>query len=590
MCTQTGKRRKPVPKQLTTRNFNTYFLHQFYDVFNYGYSEDGEKQYKYPLGILQRSTRKSHFKIKEDTPKDICITDHLKENSGIYLHGHANVFSEVICVHGDIDPLPPYYGYEECVEAVLWFEMTYFPGKLYWEPSTTGRGIAFWFFLDFASFPPHLGKLNTYNRDRCNMILDNMSILFREAINSHCLCHFDGLRGYYSVYSFRPLTLLERTKMGRIPAPRTTEDFLRLYTLSQHPLTHSDLKEFSERLDEVLLPFAQFPHSPHQAEHTDSSPWQGNNAVCLPTDKAHTFSPPPSEKESCLEPSSLYPYNYWDRQILDDLGTPPDNPLTRCRKTVQRLARILGRMPSYEEWNVYYERIGWNTGAATKAREERFRSVVKYVERTFDVSKSGSKPDYIAGGYVEALKTVIPQKALDKANEGSKETVSYIDLDAGMGYVKYILCDIGQKNVGTNDELTVEQYGILNWVRERFERGECARKISKDRARRVFTLLREFGVIRMVEDFIAPDRDRDGRGNVTQRGRARRYILTPLHPDYYDFLEVYGVGIIDEYKPQDVPESSPVPRKPKEVSLEKETESDDPEVAEDVCNAINEWL
>jgi len=190
---------------------------------------------------MDEAPYKSWLKIREKPhsdlrKRDICLQDHLDQDvPDIFVYANANIFSDVIALHGDIDPIDG-YGYEECVEAVLWLKSRFFP-DLYWEPSTTGRGVAFWIFLDFSTFPSKVGKFNVFNRLNCNSVIHNLSLLFTSVIDDMFFCHFDKFCGEYALYSFKPLHCDYRNNMGRLPCPQTYDDFLRIYRSSISPLS-----------------------------------------------------------------------------------------------------------------------------------------------------------------------------------------------------------------------------------------------------------------------------------------------------------------------------------------------------------------
>jgi len=91
--------------------------------------------------------------------------------------------------------------------------------------------------------------------------------------------------------------------------------------------------------------------------------------------------------------------------------------------------------------------------------------------------------------------------------------------------------------------LTVNQKELVNYVYRKVEVGETGRKMNRNRASAVFSILEEMGYIEMVEDYIPPQRRDNGKGPIKKKGRSRKYKLTPKHPDYHRFLEVYGVGV-----------------------------------------------
>lgn len=527
MSTNPSKRN---PRRLSRRNFNIHIM-KYYDKYCWGYSENGVKQYRHNIDYINNVSYKSYIKLQEkphpDAKKrDICLQDHLEKDSGIFIHGNANIFSPVVCLHGDIDPVNG-YGYKECEQAVYYLKQRFFP-NLYWERSTNGEGIAFFVFIDFTTFP-FFCRINNEFRENCNYIISNMSLLFTILIDSMFFCHFDKFCGEYPSYSFSPFTLISRDNMGRIPCPSSDEQFLHLYHCSVNPLSHAQLDAIFNEIYELL------PKVTNSSEHTDSVRSHSQNTVWLEN----------------TTPSLSYPHNTLGQNPLplspNGEGIVTLNPLTRCRMSMQILARELGRMPdSYEEWNTFYEAIGWNTGEATPKRRERYNYVFPYVEKGFDITACGNNRYHTAGRYMALVKKLIPQDALDEFNNGHANKVRYEDLDMAVGYTGFVLCDQGIDNIGTNYELTIQQNGIVKWVNDRAEKGECKRKMNRVIAGRVFALLQQYGLIERIEEHIIPWWDEDH--HVITKGRARRYVLTDKHPDYYRFLELYGVCIKDKYR------------------------------------------
>jgi len=527
---QSKNKSKRVPRKLTLRNFNTYVVKPYYDTYCWGYSENGNKQYKYSTLWMDEVPYKSYLKIHEKPhmdprKRDICLQDHLDKNLfDTFIFANANPFNDVIALHGDIDPVDG-YGFEDCVKAVLWLKRRFFP-DLYWEPSTSGRGVAFWIFLDFSTFPKKIGKFNIFNRHNCNRIIHNLSMLFTAVIDNMFFCHFDKFCGEYALYSFKPLHLDYRDNMGRLPCPCNNKEFLRIYHSSIHPMSYSDINKVVCQLAELL------PDLPDIKAQEDLSHWHSINTSWLKP-LSNPFTLPVSD-------------NYLGRTFSNNAVSTEYiccyDPFERCRITVQMVMRILGRTPSYEEWNSYYENNGWNTGESTPERESRFNRVIKYVEKGYDPSKAGDGNYHRAGMHLPLLREEITPECLNYYNKNSKEKVKIEDIEMGLGYVGFVLCVQGKNNVGTENALTVNQYQLIDYVDRKVKEGEIARKMNKNRASIVFTLLKDLGYIEMVEDYIPPQRKDNGKGEVKKTGRSRKYRLTPKHPDYHRFLEIYGVS------------------------------------------------
>jgi len=245
------------PKRLTLRCFNM-FISQFIDKFNWGsINAKGEKSFHYTQEWINLVPYKSYIKLREKPRtgkyKDICLQDHLEaryDPEGFVFYT-ANPYSDLCLLCGDIDPIPG-YGYDDCLEALYYIRNRIF-SDIYWEPSTTGRGIHFYIIIDFSTFAPHCG--NNYNlchRSNCNKVIEKYSELLSALVDSMFFCKFEKFCGTYPVYSY-PLSshiFLFRGDMGKLPCPQSDVDII---TLSHTPiLSYSDLGEKWDFMQELL--------------------------------------------------------------------------------------------------------------------------------------------------------------------------------------------------------------------------------------------------------------------------------------------------------------------------------------------------
>ncbi len=397
------------PKRLTLRNFNRY-ISQFIDKYNWGsISTNKRKSFRYSQDWMNQVPYKSYIRLREKPKsgkyRDISLQDHLQARHypDSFVFYTSNPFSDLCLLCGDIDPIPD-YGYEECLEALHYIQKTFHPST-YWEPSTTNRGIHFYIIIDFSSFVPHCGdKYNLFHRSNCNHIIELYSQLLSSVISSMFYCHFDKFCGTYPVYSypFSSHIFSHRGILGKLPCPQSDTD---LVVLSNIPiLSYFDLEKNWNTLQDLL---------------------QENKSSNISNQTDMTVSSP------------ILPYNI--------LGTPFENickndeymndnsAFTRTRHSIQKLARELGRIPDYEEWNTYYEFNECNTGEETEERINRFNTVVSYVEQTFDTSLIGQLYKY--GDFIESLMKDITEEQIKAIARKAKytKTITYGDLDVGLG-------------------------------------------------------------------------------------------------------------------------------------------------------------
>ena len=396
------------PKRLTLRNYNR-FVSQFIDKYNWGsINAKGNKSFHYSQDWINLVPYKSYIKLREKPKfgryRDICLKDHLEARQAPegFVFYTSNPFSDICLLCGDIDPVEG-YGYEECLEALHYIRDTFHPNT-YWEPSTTGRGIHFYIIIDFSSFVPHCGNnYNLFHRSNCNHIIELYSELLSSVISSMFFCNFEKFCGNYPVYSF-PFSshiFLFRGNMGKLPCPQSNDDFQIL--INTPVLCYDDLGKKWEYMQQLL----------HDK-----------------TNNNHSENTKPAS-------SHIYPYNILGTDFnyicKNDEYLHDNDAFTRTRNSIQKLSRELGRVPSYEEWNEYYEMNECNTGDEKDNRKERYDAVAPYVEQTFDPSLIEGIYKY--GDFIDDLRNDITEVKIKKIIQSIDYDgkITYGDLDVGLG-------------------------------------------------------------------------------------------------------------------------------------------------------------
>ena len=462
------------PKKLSLRNFNR-FISPFIDRYNWGsINAEGEKSFHFSQYWIYQVPYKSYIKLREKPRigkfRDISLQDHLqaRQHPDSFVFYTSNPYSDLCLLCGDIDPIEG-YGYEECLQALHYIRDTFHP-KTYWERSTTGRGIHFYIIIDFSSFTPHCGNnYDVFHRQNCNDIIEKYSQLLSSLIDSMYYCKFDKFCGTYPVYSY-PISshvFINRGDMGKLPCPQDTGDISVLYNTPI--LSYSDLGKNWERMQELM----------------------NNSDNCDETN------------ESVEAASSLIlPYNI--------LGTPFDkickkndeymndnSAFTRTRHSIQKLARELGRIPLYEEWNRYYELNECNTGEETEDRKKRYAAVAPYVEKGFDISLTGQIYRY--GDFIDNLRNDITEEKIKliSIQAGYSKIVTYGDLDVGLG--AHWMAN--RTNLKYGNELCVPRDTIPSLFKKLKEMHVINRSCNNNKARAIREILIHLKYIKLIDPY-----------------------------------------------------------------------------------------
>ncbi len=542
-----SKKRKPwltkdnlyIPKKFSQRSFSRWF-YQFADRYNWGGQKDNytlsPKGFRWKTEtILNAWKNKSHTTLNYLKMKEKNIDTHLysasSNHSHLYLFYTTSPFSDIALLCIDID-CKEGFSHSNCKEAAQYILSNFHP-SCYYEPSTNGEGVHFYFFVDFSTFD----KCGYYDRANCNSIIRKYSDMLKRLINDKFDVNFDEIKGTYLVdkqYS-------NRGKLCKAPQPKNKED---LYTLTHSPIfTCSDM---GSNFDSFQRLMGIYPTDKAASTNTDD---RDNNSLSY----LSTLSSPLTIGETCLS-------EYDSLDDIDETGNDSEVDITRvksnkceemmkssnagerCHGSIMDLAQKLGRLPTIEQWHTYYIKRNLHTGTAilTEIREDRFNKYLKIVSKTFDPSVIARF--HTPGEYIDDLKARITSEQMDlcceRANYCSDDKfrkITYEDLDMGAGYV--FICCMSNHKIG--QELTVPTKGWIEYHRHQKEQGKIQRLCNKGKIRAVKLALIDASYIVCLDE-------------TSDFGRAMRYGLGVNHPKYAEY-ELFCKKLEDKFTNSSLP-------------------------------------
>jgi len=223
----------------------------------------------------------------------------------------------------------------------------------------------------------------------------------------------------------------------------------------------------------------------------------------------------------------------------DRLEMKSPDAIVRARASMRVLFRELGRRPTYDEWNTYYENNGLNTGAETDRRRPRYEEAADYTENTFD--EKYTQPPYQFGEFIEDLKISISKEEMNRiaktVNFSGK--MKYQDLDVVMG--EHIICMY--KNHKEGLELTVPTKGVRELFAQLTEEKTYIRSCNNDRIRGARAVLRHIGWITLLDA-------------NTDFGVSQKWSIEENCPRYGDFLTFVGMETVNKVIENSIPEKT----------------------------------
>ena len=508
------------PKSYTIHTYNR-FMKQFIDKRTFGINN--KQHYHSTQYINNCLTSNSHFKRKLCESTFLHQLKHLNDDDFLLYYTnspHTNI--PLFCM--DIDPIKePTPSTTEDMQKVAQFLSVLHP-NCYYEPSSSGHGLHFYFLVDFTSYRQAYGNDWSF---KANQVIQTGLIsygkLIHEYVNNNFNVKFDAIKSTISHYTWSKeyscYIIDNQATLCKQPRPKSEDALHLLYNSPVFSL--SCLEKNATWLITQLF---------------QQDNWQNEN-LRIELEKRKKALPPSSSLSSSFQVtigesfSSHEPNNSKNQDSHEQVSNEKisnkcqemmesKDPATRCLGSIMALSHILGSLPSLEQWHTYYVQKKLYTGLPelNDKRKQRFYNNLEYAEKTFDPSIICRH--HVPLEYVEDLKKRINPAELKQCckDTGYKYKINYVDLDMGAGFV-FICCMSNQK---TGLELTVPTRGWINYHKYHTEKGTIKRFCTKGKIRAVKLALVKIGYI------VCLDENYD-------LGCSMRYGLGSNHPKFDEY-------------------------------------------------------
>ncbi|MHB9071672.1 MAG: hypothetical protein ACYC54_15035 [Sedimentisphaerales bacterium] len=504
------------PKTYTIHTYNR-FMKQFIDKRTFGINN---KQHYHSTDYINNClTSNSHFKRKLCESTFLHQLKHLNDDKFLLYYTnspHTNI--PLFCM--DIDPIKePTPSTPEDIQKAAQFLSVLHP-NCYYEPSSSGKGLHFYFLVDFTSYRQAYGNDWSF---KANQVIQTGLIsygkLIHEYINRHFNVKFDAIKSTISHYSWSKeyscYIIDNQATLCKQPRPKS-EDAL-------HLLYNSPISSLSCLENNAIWLITQlFKQDNWQNENLRIELEKRKKALSPSSSPLSSFPVTVGKSFSSHEPNSSKNEGNEDshKERKCEFLMQSSNAEQRYVGSIMALSHTLGYLPSVEQWHTYYVKKGLYTGSPelTEIRKGRFNRCVKYVAQTFDPSIISSH--HIPLEYMENLKKSISPAELKQCckETGYRYKINYVDLDMGAGYI-YMSCMSNQK-MGL--ELTVPTRGWINYHKYHKEKGTIKRLCTHEKIRAVKLALIKIGYI------VCLDENYD-------LGCSMRYGLGSNHPKFDEY-------------------------------------------------------
>jgi len=525
-----------IPKKFSPHTYNR-FIKQFIDVYNYGYlNKDNIKSFKYSTDCLNASWAShnprsiNYIKLKLHSH----IIPHLN-NQATYFYT-LNPRSSIAMFTIDIDPYPT-SSYNDCLNAARYIIQHFHPGA-YYEPSTSNKGVHIYIFINWDAYVGPSG--NRLTGDNINFLMngssDAYSILLSHLISSLSFnCKVDKIKGTYPTYKYSKkyncYMIANRGSLCKLPRPVSSDQFFNLVHSPILPL--SGIYDNIVSIKQVIGSSGQWDKCCSDSSVTgpvDPSPISSTSSASniLSTTFSRSLDNEPKTKVKKDNGKNI-------KNNKCILKIQSNDAPQRTLYSVLLLSQKLGRLPTYDEWNSYYEMNNWNTGTETQRRQQRFEETVQYVSRTFDPTITSKL--YTVGEFLEDIQKRITVEELKSVCQelNMRERISYQHLDVGMGY--HWLCMLSNQKKGK--ELTVPQKGMVIMFRVLKQMGLVSRSCNYNQVKAIQRSLLSIGYITLLNPYYNWEADK-------RYSKARQWGIGENCPKYGDFISFVGSDVVQK--------------------------------------------
>lgn len=478
------------PKSFTIHTYNR-FMKQFIDKRTFGINN---KQHYHSTDYINDClTSTSHFKRKLCESTFLHQLKHLNEDKfWLYYTNSPHTNIPLFCM--DIDPTEKTTS--DDMQKVAQFLSVLHP-NCYYEPSSSGKGLHFYFLVDFTSYR------DAYKNNwplKANQVIQTDIVsygkLIHEYVNRYFNVKFDSIKSTISHYIWSKdhscYIIDNQATLCKQPRPKTED--------ASHLLYNSPIFSLSYLEKNATWLITQlFKQDNWQNENLRKELDKRKNALPSSSSLSSSFRVTIGKSFSYDEENSSKNKISQD-QVSDEKVSSKCNKLmeskdadSRCLGSIMSLSHILGSLPSLEQWHNYYVQKKLYTGSPeiNNKREQRFYNNLKYAEKTFDPSIICRH--HVPLEYIEDLKKRISPAELKQCckETGYRYKINYVDLDLGAGYA-YMCCMSNQK-MGL--ELTVPTRGWINYHKYHKEQGSIKRLCTHEKIRAVKLALMKIGYI-----------------------------------------------------------------------------------------------
>ena len=449
------------------------------------------------------------------------LEEHLQGKGTYYYRPNRNSRLALLCI--DIDPpdidedeLRRQWGiFDRTIEVrshsfdtekvAEWIAWNFHEGA-YWEPSTHQRGHHLYILVDRGEVGiSRFNEIVLQYRNALNKLVED------EGFEAH-VCSINGTHTILeNDVDFTSDDLSSRKKVNRgrmAKIPRLPDGWRSLARLLSLPLTPLG----------SLLDLVEDPAASPEAAGTAGPAGDTSSSVITSM-------------------TTLIP----DERIINE-----SDALKRMRSAGLQAAQSFRKVPSQAELLDYYEQMGYNTGPRHRERETRARSVVRFLENTFDRTTLGTKR-FNLQEYVELVEKHVTDQM--KQSQAYPRLITSQDLT-----VAYYTVELNAFKIPNNpkDYFTCPQNAIIAMFKKLHGNEVIDRKCGRQKACAIRNILVEAGLVFIING------EWKWFGNYAGCGTAKKFGLgqnSPRHEEFMAFhkeiVDRHGEVAVDpKYKPK----------------------------------------
>jgi hypothetical protein len=450
---------------------------------------------------------------------------HLNKKMTLYYTGSMQEDSEHLLCGIDLDAhdLPPLEAQKDTQRLAKWVNETFFNGKAYFEPSTSGNGVHMYFVLHHSlAYKQQVNKI-------VKAFADHLKAQSKERAFVAKVCSINGnypIVGldYDECVQLKGRKLLYGGALIKLPRPSGENDV--------EWLVNAPVIEITELMSEC-----QYYSNSENNSKKDLKDTTKGSASLFATAKSSltqqqqnnntpSFSPPSSPIPSSPPPSSPFLYTcvhnahsqkkvweYSEEEIRAN-----DNAYERYLWTVLKLSRSLNRVCSLEEAMDYYRTLKLNRGDGNiEKRRKKFVQIIARCHTDFDPSKAGEGYRREDFKFIDGLFTqeLVSELRAEKAFS-YRRSITTEDLAVFQYVVRRHCFDLRDQ---TDWQDTCPQCSIIGMFRLLKERGKVKHGCNSGKAYALKVIAERLGLIEWDRNYVWTGNKKTGKGQKIVIGK-----------------------------------------------------------------------